>query len=543
MESIQKEQDIVIRDEKLGLVIVQGAAGSGKTSIALHRIAFLLYEGLSSNLNSRNIIILSPNELFSRYIAGVLPDLGEENVDRITFDTLSAKALEEPDLKFETRTEQMERIIENQDSAAIASIDFKGSTDFVLILERFLKYYEQKLHPFEDVYYNGVMVANRQQLKNRFLLRRRLPMARRLEHIETGIWESVDSLRKERLKKIEQVVQRIEGHDLEIKPFSRLLSLKETRALGERIRKFTKISYWSLYRKLLNPDLFFRFTRDLTLPGEIREIIEATSARLDQGIVYYEDAAALFYLKLRTEGSEEFPWIRHVVIDEAQDYSLLQYHIFKMLFKGAGFTILGDVSQSMERSASMSLYDEVIGVFQNKEAVKVVLSKTYRSSYEISAFTQRLLGQEKPPGVFERHDEPPRVEYLETEKLMEEAVARDARDLLNQGFQSIAVICKTKGGAEKLYGMLRRRLPVTVIGPDTRKLEKGIVVVPVYLAKGLEFDAVLICGQERRVLFRTGQKAALHCLYQGPPPFGHLYYRGEEPFSPPGRRQRVLRQD
>lgn len=531
VETIQKEQDIVIRDNKHGLVIVQGAAGSGKTSVAMHRIAYLLYEGLASNLHSRNIIIVSPNEIFSQYISNVLPDLGEENVDQVTFEQMAKKALQ--GLKLESRAVQLERIVESIGNIAIQSIEFKGSADFVLILERFLKYYEQKLHPFEDVYYHGTVVATRQRLKSRFLANRNVPMARRLQYIEEGIWEAITSLRRERLKKIEQVVQQSEGHDLEIKAFSRLLSLKETKTFGDRLRKFTRIDFWSLYKRLFTGKLLFKFTRDMALPAEIDKIIEQTRSRLAKGIVLYEDLAPLFYLKLKIEGSDEFPWIKHVVIDEAQDYSPLQYQIFKMLFRGSDFTVLGDVNQSMERRTDISLYDEVTRIFDKKAAIKLVLSKTYRSSYEISAFTRKILGEEKLPGAFERHDEPPRIHCLDTEQAMAEMASRDAQDFISRGFGSVAIICKTKQSAQELFINIRKMMPVQLIDTDTPKFDKGIIIIPSYMAKGLEFDAVLIFGAgdkqyntelDKRLLYIACTRA-LHRLV--------LYYCGRKsPFIP-----------
>ena len=508
VESIQKEQDIVIRDNSHGLVIVQGAAGSGKTSIALHRVAYLLYEGLDSRLSSRNILILSPNQVFSQYIASVLPDLGEENVEQITFDTIAGEALE--GLTLETRSGQLERIIENRDPLATESIDFKASAAFVRILERFLSHYEHKLLPFEDIYYNGVTLATRQRLRSRFLVNRNVPMARRLEDIEDTIWEALTPLRKQRLEAIEKIVQAGEGHDLEVKSFSRLLSLKESKAFGERLHKFTRVSYWSLYQTLFDERLFLKLSGDLELPAEIHEILKQTQGRLAQGIVYYEDVAPLLYLQLKIQGSDNYSWIKQVVIDEAQDYSPLQYQVFKMLFRWADFTVLGDINQSMERGAEMVLYDDIIRILDKKDVVKLVLSKTYRSSYEISTFTQKLLGQDKLPGAFERHDEEPRIIGFETEALMDDKIARDAEGLIEEGFGSVAIICKTKADAQKLYDRLKKDMKVQLIGPESKSLNKGITIIPVYMAKGLEFDAVLVYGANVKEYFTKLDKRLLY---------------------------------
>lgn len=526
VESIQKEQDVVIRDNDHGLVIVQGAAGSGKTSIALHRVAFLLYEGLGSSLNSRNIIIISPNQVFSRYISTVLPDLGEENVEQITYDSIAGEEIQ--GLALETRAEQLERIIEGGDSLSINSLEFKGSALFVEILDRLLWHYEHKLIPFEDVYYHGRIIATRQLLKSRFLVQRNTPIARRLQHLEENIWEAVRPLRQERQKRIEEIVQRGEGHDLEIKSYSRYLSLKETKALGEKLHRFTRVDYKAVYKELFRKDLFFRLTRDMELPDEIHQILQETLERLERGIVYYEDVTALLYLKIRIEGADRFPWIKHVVIDEAQDYSPLQYEVFRRLFKWADFTVLGDINQSMERGAGMSLYDDVARIFRKKDTVKLVLSKTYRSSYEITKFTQSLLGRDMLPGAFERHDAAPQIVEFETEELMQEAAAAEALSFIRDGFESVAVVCKNKTAAEKLYQQLRQKIPVELITPDSQSFNQGITIIPVYMAKGLEFDAVLVYGAnkeqystklDQRLLYIACTRA-LHRLV--------LYYSGEK---------------
>jgi len=210
--TIQKEQDVIIRDKDHELLIVQGVAGSGKTSIALHRIAFLLYEGLNSNLKSNDVIIISPNTVFSQYISSVLPELGEENVRQSIFDDL---VLEISGGRFgeETRDMQLETLIhsraENGGDLRRQTIDFKGSRMFKQILDRLLWYYGHRLIAFEDVYYNGTIIATRQQLKNRFLNNDiGIPMAKQLKRMEKTLLEKVHPLQKKRLQRLEKIVEK-----------------------------------------------------------------------------------------------------------------------------------------------------------------------------------------------------------------------------------------------------------------------------------------------------------------------------------------------
>lgn len=528
VESIQKEQDIIIRDTKSPLLVVQGAAGSGKTSIALHRIAYLLYEGLGGSLTPRNIIIVSPNEVFSRYISNVLPDLGEENVDQLTFERIALKGLRDH-FAVETRAQQMERLIGSGDHSSLESVDFKGSETFVRILDRLIRYYEHQVLSFEDVYYSGMILAARQQLKSRFLNNRKnVPMARRARRIEEDIWEAVRPLRKQRLKQLESIVQKSEGHDLEIKSFSRLLSIKETNRLKRRLQKFTQIEFPKLYEFLFSDrERFLQLAAGLKLPSGIDRIISQTRANLKEGKITYEDSAPLLYLKMKVEGINPFPWVKQVVIDEAQDYSPMQYHVFKGLFRGADYTVLGDVNQSMERDVDLSIYEEVVRILDKPEAVRLTLSKTYRSTWEINAFNRKLLGGGELPASFERHGEEPRMVYKETLAAMDEAVTKEIDGFLAEGFESVAVVCKTQEEAKKVYARLRKKIPLRLVGQEDHTVDRGAVVISTYMAKGLEFDAVLVYGTgkenyasglDKRLLYIACTRA-LHRLV--------LYYTGE----------------
>lgn len=492
VETIQKEQDVIIRDTDNELLIVQGVAGSGKTSVALHRIAFLLYNGLNSNLRSNNILILSPNNIFSKYISSVLPELGEENTLQTTFEDIALQLLDGR-LKTEPRNRQLEFVISSQDNLRMRDIAFKGSGDFVRILDRLISHYESSIIDFEDIYFDGKIVMTRQQIKNIFLKNKTImPMAKRLKRIENIILERVQPLRKKRLEKIEKYVAQTEGHDLEIKSFSRLLSIKKSRSFASRIRRFTEVDYLSLYKTLFSNDkLFARLAEGLKLPEGIGDIIAVTRENLDRGQAFYEDCAPLLYLKLRLEGCAEFKEIRQVVIDEAQDYDLVQYEIFKILFKDARYTVLGDIHQAIDKDVSLALYDRIIEILDKRKSVKVFLNKGYRSSYEINTFTQRILGARRDFVSFERHEAEPLVISKDTPDKHDDAIAGEIAGAASRGHESVAVICKTAAEAEKLHARLKDKVSIKLVCSGGEEIEKGAVVIPSYLAKGLEFDAVL----------------------------------------------------
>lgn len=533
VETIQKEQDMIIRDTENELLIVQGVAGSGKTSIALHRVAFLLYEGLGSKLGSNNILILSPNTLFTKYISSVLPELGEENVAETTVEEIFTACFEGR-VKTEGRNMQLESLISCRDPLKSnfrrQCIQFKGSRVFKTILDRFLQYYERRLIPFEDIYYNGSVLESRQQLKSAFLNNKiGMPMAKRLQRMESQIAEKVHPLQKKRLERIKEVVRKKPEHQFEIEPFSRLLSIKEARAFSERLHRFTEVDCFSLYRVLFKErDLFYRLAKGLELPEDIDRILSDTLERLDKGPLPYEDALSLLYLKLRVEGNDIFSEIRQVVIDEAQDYYPLHYEVFKLLFPDARFTVMGDVSQAIERKADRSIYEDVAQIMGKRKTVKLFLTKSYRASYEINAFAQKLAEGQQEFHSFERHETEPMVIYQPTREMLEEALLLDIKNHLSQGFESIAVLCKTQHQADELHSRLKSKMDMKLLSGQNSEVEKGVMVLPVYMAKGLEFDVALVYGVDAgsystdfdRKLLYVACTRALHRL--------GLYYTGEK---------------
>ncbi len=533
VETIQKEQDMIIRDRDNDLLIVQGVAGSGKTSIALHRVAYLLYEGMGSKLGPNNILIISPNALFSKYISSVLPELGEENVEQVTFDELFCNYFE-AGVEPETRNTQLEAFVscgeDLERKRMKESMEFKGSNTFITILDRLLWHFEHKLLAFEDVYFDGKLVESRQQLKNKFLNNKiGMPMARRLKRIESQILESLQAVKKARLEKITRIVAKKSEHQFEVKTFSRLLSIKEARAFSERLHRFTEIDCFKLYKRIFNePGLFGRLSKGLKLPEEVERIRTDTGERLEKGRLAYEDAVPLLYLKLKMEGNSLFSGIRHVVVDEVQDYYPIHFQVLKHIFKDAGFTVLGDIRQAIEKDADMGIYDGVAQILEKKKTVKVFLNKSYRASYEINAFAQKLLKVPQDILSFERHEKEPCMTCCSTGEQLERTLEGDIGDFLEQGFETVAILCKTQKQAEALHSRLKKDLNIKILHQGSSDYEKGVLILPAYMAKGLEFDVVLVYGADknsysneldRKLLYIAGTRA-LHRL--------GFYYTGDK---------------
>jgi DNA helicase-2/ATP-dependent DNA helicase PcrA len=217
-----------------------------------------------------------------------------------------------------------------------------------------------------------------------------------------------------------------------------------------------------------------------------------------------------------------------VVVDEAQDYYPMHYEILKILFHNATFTVLGDVHQTIERNVQTSHYEDVVSILNKRKAVKLFLNKSYRASFEINTFAQKILNVKQDFVSFERYEAAPAVVYEKTERLLEQTVMRDITDYLQQGFESVAVICKTQQQAEELYHTLKEHSSIRILNEENSEIEKGSVIIPVYKAKGLEFDVALVYGvndenyssdMDRNLLYISCTRA-LHRL--------GLYYTGQK---------------
>lgn len=498
VETIQREQDVIIRDTGSDLLIVQGVAGSGKTSIALHRIAFLLYPGQGPSLSPANICIVSPGQVFSEYVSAVLPELGEENVGQTTFAEVAHKALGRR-LTLETRERQLEFLIANQGTGSGVArqdeIRFKGSPAMVKVLDRLLSHYERRMIPLDDVFFDGTTVMTRQQLKHYFLRDEiGLPMARRLARIERLLLERLHPLQKRRLERVQRIVAEKPEHQFEVKSFSRFLAIKAARGALDRLKGSLSVDFLKIYKALWEePGLLARLGKGLGLPQDVEAIAEATRERLARGAAAYEDLAPLLYLRLKVAGSDLFPEIRHVVIDEAQDYSAVQHAVFGLLFKGARFTVLGDVDQAISDEPPRPLREAVPeALAKSGRVAELRLEKTYRSSYEIFTFARRIFGGSEAGLPFERHEEEPQVQTVPSREKMAAAVAGAVKAYLQQGFGTVAVICKTEAQAREAQARLRRHIDLRRIDPLSGALERGACVISAAMAKGLEFDAVVV---------------------------------------------------
>jgi len=514
VETIQKDQDIIIRDASNDLVMVQGAAGSGKTSIALHRVAYLMYQGLAAKLSANNIVILSPNTLFKKYISNVLPELGERNVDSIIFEDVCYKIL--PHVHFQTRNQWIENLITCPDQSLEIimrrSMEFKASQGFTQILGRFLHDIPRKWLKISDIYYNGKLIANRQQLKSKLLVNEKsILLDQRLKKIEQIILNTVHELRKERIKKLDAFVLAHTNHPFDREEFVRLLSIIETTVLIKEIRKFTCLDILALYRILFsNKDYFYRLAKGIALPDCIEAIIDLTHENLNGDHLPYEDALCLTYLHLNIYNCNDYQLIKQVVVDEAQDYYPLHFEILKMLFPKARYTILGDINQAIERQEDLSLYDGISKILCQNNSALYTMNKSFRSTNEILAFSHQFILGSPDIKSFSREGEAPAIYQAATALEYEEMLTREVVKCRRLGYQSIGLICKSDQDTLYLFERLMDKLDVKLAASEGAMGLRNTFIIPVYMAKGLEFDAVLICDTDEKHYHTKEDKKLLY---------------------------------
>lgn len=446
VNTIQEEQNKVIRNLEDKNLIVQGIAGSGKTSVALHRIAFLLYR--LEHLNSNNILIFSPNNIFTEYISNVLPELGEDNTLQTTFDDYLSFFITEYK-EIETFSNFICRYYTHEEQN-IKLVKYKQSN---LIIEDFTKYikaYEKSCRYIKDLTEGKTNFISKEELNDLLHYKYdRLPLFARIEEIAEKL---CFSFYKGSLKKK--------------KTFMKLL--KECANFKEDYKLIYKHFFMS------------KFCRIKLTPEEI-------SSFIDKKVLNYEDSILLAYLKGMLSGFSYEQSIKQVVIDEAQDYTTLQYIIISKIFKKASFTILGDVNQNINPYYKHETLEDLMQIFPCSKYIE--LKKTYRSSKEIIDYTNKILGLNHVTAIRRENSKP--VIYRSNISNLKKTILDDL-NVLSLEYLKMAIIAKDHYIATKLYNTIKNDINVSLINDNTKGINSDLVIIPAYLAKGLEFDCVII---------------------------------------------------
>lgn len=474
VRTIQKEQNAIIRNTEDRILAIQGAAGSGKTSVALHRIAYLLYHD-RENLKAANILILSPNNAFSDYISHILPELGEEHIQEMSFDLFAYKELKEVANDCEDRYDYLEKKMKFQDSEWEIRFKEKQSASFIGQMEGFLAMLEEDLVNIRSFTFKGFHKTEEEIIHLFYYKFQTVPLLARMDAVMEYLIDEYETLR------------------------GKNISEEDMEALRETFQKmYVTTDLYEIYGWLL---------KDCGYP-------ELSNAEYERRKLEYEDVFPMLYLKYRLKGSRKHKNIKHLVIDEMQDYSYLQYSILSMLFH-CRMTILGDRAQTMD-SECQDVTKFLPKIFGRKIR-KIVMNKSYRNTLEIAEYAERIRGGEGLE-LFQRHGK--EVEEFHGLSMVEmlENIEKQVKSS-NAQYETAAVITMNESDAYDIYRLLKnRQLPVSYMDRDTSVFKKGMTVTTFYLAKGLEFDQVFaVLGRETNPLYKQAKyisaTRALHELY------------------------------
>lgn len=507
--TIQAEQNKIIRDTKSDLLFVQGAAGSGKTAAVLQRVAFLLYQ-YRGRLSSGQVILFSPNQLFNDYINQVLPELGEQNMVQMTYYQYSS--LRVPKFKVETLSERFEE--DNSDDAKLKKINqLKNSLDFFKGETAYTNHLNTEDMKFKNLKFQGDIFISKEKISEiyysfneNYNLRNRLDatkerlikmLNRRVKSEMKKPWveQAVQDLSREQI----QAVQRshpdeFENADREFEFLARHIVIGAFRRIRKQIvhARFLGINnqFVNFLRNvpnLINLDKF-GLTKD-----EWNESVDESIARMKNGHVSMADVSAYLYLFDRISGKRPKTDIKYLFIDEVQDYTAFQMAFLKFTFPRARFTLLGDLNQAIfTHENSHSLLQELSTMFDPEKTNVVQLTKSYRSTEQIADFTKYILTEGSQIESFAREGDKPVVNVVNNhDEAIDKLVERIDAD--KQKHDTTAIVVKNLAEAKSLFKQLDdRNVKNTLIQTENQRLVTGTLVIPAYLAKGLEFDSVVM---------------------------------------------------
>ncbi|RKN78186.1 RNA polymerase recycling motor HelD [Paenibacillus ginsengarvi] len=555
--TIQREQNRIIRNESARLLIVLGAAGSGKTSAALQRVAYLLYR-YRETLKADQIVLFSPNPMFNSYVSTVLPELGEENMQQTTFQQYIDHRLGRS-FQVEDPFEQMEYTLsaaeEPEYEARMQAIRYKASAAYMRLLDRYAVYLAQEGVLFRDVMFRGEVLVPAERLREQFYganmaytlpnrmqalsewLLKELTRLAKLERRKPWVDDEIELLDKEAyMQAFEQLQKKRQFSENTFDDYARehdqlafMVVQEQFKPLRRAAKRFAFIDLPGIYRQLFAERDFARsLAPEEALPPLWSDICALTTQRLDRRELSCEDAGPYLNVMERLEGFQTNSAVRHVFIDEAQDYSAFQFAMLRRLFPRARMTVLGDLNQAIYAHAhGEDSFAELRRLFGEEEKEQFALTRSYRSTREIVEFTRQLVAGGEAIELFNRGGSKPIVVAAADKKALQSAVLERIQRMQAEGHRSIAVICKTAEESREAHEALQASLPIKLIGTGSASFEQGLVVIPSYLAKGVEFDGVVLYdassaryGREsERKLFYTACTRAMHEL--------HICYMGE----------------
>lgn len=462
--TIQREQNRIIRNEDAHVLIIQGVAGSGKTSIALHRIAYLLYT-FKESISSKDILIISPNKVFADYISNVLPELGEETVPEIYMEQILSGVLDNK-YNYQDFFGQVTELLGKPAAGFTERIQYKSALDFISQLDKFVLYIENTYFKAIDVHLNKHIIIPAEFIDEQFRRFNRYPMRQRFETMTDYILE---------MMKVQ---------------YGLIATTAERNMLKKEIKKmFAGNNDMQVYK-----DFFDWIGKPELLKLRKNRMLE------------YTDLAPLAYLHISLEGNNTHSPVKHLLIDEMQDYSPIQYKVIQKLYP-CRKTVLGDASQSVNPYGS-STAEMIRKTFVTGEVMK--LCKSYRSTYEITAFAQKIRANEELEPV-ERHGEQPAIlKFTNPEKEIS-GIANLISSFKKSGHKSLGIVCKTELQAKETDEQLKDYTDeVYFLSNQSSAFMKGIIITSAHMAKGLEFDEVIVPQANNKNYYSEIDKSMLY---------------------------------
>ena len=528
ISTIQAEQNKIIRADMWQPLIVQGVAGSGKTTIALHRIAYLIYN-YDKNFFPEEFLIIAPNKFFLNYISNVLPDLGVDRVGQSTYEEIAFDVIGQ-EFEIEEPNDKLARIIDNNKSEKEAKIcemiieasKFKSSIRFKNLLDEYLYEVEKRFIPETDFKVGKYVFMKREEIAHLFYKEyNNLPLCRRMEEIAKHLKSSIamrsgsilKDIEEDRDYKIAKIKMEEENREIQLSLIRD--AYDEAEKLAKEVTKDAKKNvqkYINSTNKVVEPIKYYKEFMDVyiteiakdRLPSDqIKYIKESFAKAQRKGKIEMEDLAPLMYIKYMIHGINTKFDLKHIVIDEAQDFSEFQFYIFKKIVKSNSLTILGDLAQGIYFYRGTNNWQKTMSIVfgEGIDPTYLTLKKTYRTTEEIMNTANKVISHlidklNCPPGEpVMKNGAPVVIKQFNSQNEMVEQIIERLLEYKGKGFSNIALICKTVEDCIKLKEELAND-EIHVINSKDSEYTGGINIVPSYLSKGLEFDAVIITNAD-----------------------------------------------